>query len=166
MDGAPIPSEDDHAVRTSLIAAGLASFAAVVLLTSGGHARSATVQHTCSATDKQFISTTELSMTALGVWGDDYRHGEATEAELIAEARRATVRVETLNPSDPALRKTKTLMAGMLAEYGRAMLAKSKQKDAASHMYRAYGLANFAHDVLVDAEPELRRRGCDVSALL
>ena len=153
-------------VRTSLIAAGLLAFAAIVLLTSGGRARSATVQHTCSATDKQFISTTELSMTALGIWGDDYRRGEATEAEVIAEARRATVRVETLNPSDPALRKTKTLMAGMLAEYGRAMVAKAKKKDAAPHMYRAYGLANFAYDVLADAEPELRRRGCDVSALL
>jgi hypothetical protein len=137
-----------------------------VLLTSGGHGRGATVEHTCSATDKQFIANTQLSMTALGVWGDDYRNGEATEAELIAEARRATVRVETLNPSDPALRKAKTLMAGMLAEYARAMLAKSKQKDASSHMYRAYGLANFAHDVLADAEPELRRRGCDVSSLL
>jgi hypothetical protein len=161
--GAP---EDDRAVRTGLIAAGLASFAAVVLLTGGGHGRGATVAHTCSATDRQFIARTELSMTALGVWGDDYRRGEATEAEVIAEARRAATRVQTLNPSDPALRKTKTLMAGMLTEYGRAMLAKSKQKDAAPHMYRAYGLANFAHDVLVDAEPELRRRGCDVSSLL
>ena len=166
MDEAEVPPEDDPAVRTGLIAAGLASLAAVVLLTGGGHGRGATVEHTCSATDKQFISKTELSMTALGVWGDDYRRGEATEAEVIAEARRATTRVRTLNPSDPALRKTKTLMAGMLTEYGRAMLAKSKKKDAAPHMYRAYGLANFAHDVLVHAEPELRRRGCDVSSLL
>jgi hypothetical protein len=153
-------------VRTSLIAAGLASFAAVVLLTSGGPGRGATTEHTCSATDKQFISKTELSMTALGVWGDDYRRGEASEADVIAEARRATLRVQTLNPSDPALRKTKTFMAGMLTEYGRAMVAKSKQKDASTHMYRAYGLANFAHDTLVDAEPELLRRGCDVSSLL
>ena len=124
------------------------------------------MEHTCSATDKQFIAKTELSMTALGIWGDDYRSGEATEAEVIAEARRATARVQTLNPSDPALRETKTFMAGMLAEYARAMVAKSKKKDASSHMYRAYGLANFAHEVLVDAEPELRRRGCDVSSLL
>ena len=153
-------------MRTGLIAAGLASFAAVVLLTGGGHGRGATVEHTCSATDKQFISKTELSMTALGIWGDDYRRGEASAAEVVAEARKATVRVQTLNPSDPALRATKTFMAGMLAEYGRAMLAKSKQKDASSHMYRAYGLANFAHDTLVDAAPELLRRGCDVSSLL
>ena len=153
-------------MRTGLIAAGLASFAAVVLLTSGGHGRGATVTHTCSVTDKQFISKTEWSMTALGIWGDDYRRGEASAAEVVAEAHKATVRVQTLNPSDPALRETKTFMAGMLAEYGRAMLAKSKQKDASSHMYRAYGLANFAHDTLVDAEPELRRRGCDISGLL
>ena len=66
------------------------------------------MEHTCSVTDKQFISRTELSMTALGIWGDDYRRGEATEAEVIAEARRATVRVETSNPSDPSLRATKT----------------------------------------------------------
>ena len=124
------------------------------------------MDHTCSATDKQFIAKTELSMTALGIWGDDYRSGEATAAEVIAEARRAAVRVEMLNPSDPALRKTKTFMAGMLTEYGRAMVAKSKQKDASKHMYRAFGLANFAHEVLVDAEPELLRRGCDVSSLL
>ena len=46
------------------------------------------------------------------------------------------------------------------------MKAKAKRKDAAPHMYRAYGLANFAFDVLSDAEPELRRRGCDISGLL
>lgn len=153
-------------MRTGLIAAGLASIAAVVLLTSGGYGRGATVEHTCSATDRQFISKTELSMTALGIWGDDYRRGEATEAQVIAEARKATVRVQALNPSDPELQQTKTFMAGMLAEYRRAMLAKSKQKDASTYMYRAYGLANFAHDTLVDAAPELRRRGCDVSSLL
>ena len=166
MDRTAARPEDDSAVRTGLIAAGLASLAAVVLLTGGGHGRGATAEHTCSATDKQFISKTELSMTALGIWGDDYRRGEASAAEVVAEARKATVRVQTLNPSDPALRATKTFMAGMLAEYGRAMLAKSKEKDASSHMYRAFGLANFAHDTLVDAAPELRRRGCDVSSLL
>ena len=166
MDRTAARPEDDPAVRTGLIAAGLASLAAVVLLTGGGHGRGATAEHTCSATDKQFISKTELSMTALGIWGDDYRRGEASAAQVVAEARKATVRVQTLNPSDPALRATKTFMAGMLAEYGRAMLAKSKEKDASSHMYRAFGLANFAHDTLVDAAPELLRRGCDVSSLL
>lgn len=153
-------------MRNGLIAAGLVVFSAVVLLTGGQRAQSATVQHTCSATDRQFINTTELNMTALGAWSDDYRAGEATAKDVITEAEKAAVRVEKLQPSDPSLQKTKTLVAGMLTEYGRAMTAKTKKKDAAPHMYRAYGLANFAHDVLVEAAPELHKRGCDISGLL
>jgi hypothetical protein len=153
-------------VRTGLIAAGLALFAAAVLLTGGGRAESATVAHTCSATDRKFIRHAELNMVALGLWGEQYRDGEVTAVEVVAEARRAAKRVNQLEPSDPSLLKTRTLVAGMITEYGRAMLAKSKQRDAGQHMYRAYGLANFARDVLVDAAPDLRRRGCDVSALL
>ena len=155
-----------RAVRIGLLAVGLALFAAVVLLTSEGRARSATIEHTCSPTDRQFIAKAELNMIALGTWGDDYREGVASEAEVVAEARLAAERVGRLNPSDPSLQRTKILVAGMLAEYGRAMAAKGKEKKSAPHMYRAYGLANFAHDVLTDAAPELRRRGCDVSSLL
>jgi hypothetical protein len=33
-------------------------------------------------------------------------------------------------------------------------------------MYRAYGLANYAHTVLVRADPQLRKLGCDVHPLL
>jgi hypothetical protein len=155
------------AVRTGLIAAGLALLAAVVLVTGTGRARSATtVDHTCSATDMQFIRKSELNMTALGTWTQDYRDGAATEAEIVSEARKAAKRIDALGPSDPSLRQTQQLLAGMLLEYSRAMAAKAKNKDAAPHMYRAYGLANFAHDVLTDAAPELQRRGCDVSSLL
>jgi hypothetical protein len=166
MEGRPFSTDHGNAVRNGLIAAGLALFSAVVLLSGGGRARSATVQHTCSATDREFISTTELNMTALGVWSEDYRAGEATAAEVISEARKAVIRVQKLDPSDPSLQKTRSLVAGMLTEYGRAMTAKTKKKDAAPHIYRAYGLANFAHDVLVDAAPDLRKRGCDISGLL
>jgi hypothetical protein len=153
-------------VRTGLIAAGLALLAAVVLLTGGGRARSATLAHTCSAADRQFISKTELNLTALGIWSEDYRRGDVTEAEVVAEARKAAQRLERLQPTDPSLRTTKPLLAGMLTEYGRGMAAKARHRSAARHVYRAYGLANFAHDVLADAEPGLRRQGCDVSALL
>jgi hypothetical protein len=159
-------SDHGSAVRNGLIAAGLALFGAVILLSGGGRAHSATIQHTCSATDRQFISSTQLNMTALGAWSDDYRAGDATASEVIAEARKAATRVEQLSPSDPSLQKTKALVAGMLTEYGRAMTAKTKERDAAPHMYRAYGLANFAHDVLTDAAPELQKRGCDISSLL
>ena len=153
-------------MRNGLIAAGLVLLSALVLLTGSGRARSATVRHTCSATDKQFIQKTELDMTALGIWSEDYRDGVATEEEVVAEAKKAVRRVTALEPSDPSLQKTKVLIAGMLTEYSRAMYAKAKEKDAAPHVYRAYGLANFANDVLSDAAPELRRRGCDVSSLL
>jgi hypothetical protein len=150
-------------VRTGLIAAGLALLAAVVLATNG-HARSATVEHTCSAADRQFIAKAELNMTALGIWSEDYRRGEATAAEVVAEAGRAARRVETLQPTDPSLRQVKIYVAGMFTEYARGLAA--KRKNAARHVYRAYGFANFAHDVLTDAAPALRRRGCDVSSLL
>jgi hypothetical protein len=33
-------------------------------------------------------------------------------------------------------------------------------------MYRAYGLANFAHTVLVRAQSPLDRLGCDIRPLL
>jgi hypothetical protein len=33
-------------------------------------------------------------------------------------------------------------------------------------MYRAYGLANYAHGVLEKAQPALVRRGCDLTDLL
>ena len=153
-------------VRTGLIAAGLALFAATVLLTGGGRAESATVAHTCSATDRQFIRQAELNMVALGLWGEQYREGEVTAQEVVAEARSAAKRIDHLQPSDPSLKRTRALVSGMITEYGRAMLAKAKEREAGPHMYRAYGLANFARDVLVDAAPELQRRGCDVSSLL
>lgn len=153
-------------MRSGLIAAGLAVFAAAVLLTGGGRAEGAAIAHTCSATDRQFIRVAELNMVALGVWGENYREGSATAKQVVGEAQKAAVRVGRLQPSDPSLKKTKTLVTGVFSEYGRAMDAKSKERDAGPHMYRAYGLANFAHDVLVDAAPELERRGCDVSSLL
>ena len=57
-------------------------------------------------------------------------------------------------------------MGAMFTEYARAMNAEAKHKDAGPHIQRSYGLANFAHDVLVQAEPGLKARGCDVSPLL
>jgi hypothetical protein len=33
-------------------------------------------------------------------------------------------------------------------------------------MFHAYALANLAHDTLVQAEPPLAKRGCDVAPLL
>ena len=152
-------------LRTSLIAAGLALLAATVLVT-GGRADGSNVRHTCSATDRDFIGAAATNMTALGIWGEQYAHGDATAAQVVAEARKAAKRIAGTSPSDPSLAKTRVLMEGMFSSYARAIHAKAKNDDAASHMYRAYGLANFARDVLLDAQPGLDKLGCDVAPLL
>ncbi len=46
------------------------------------------------------------------------------------------------------------------------MLAAKERRQAGEHMHSAYGLANFAREVLLEAQPELAKRGCDVTALL
>jgi hypothetical protein len=110
----------------------------------------ATVEHTCSATDKQFLQTTALNMNMLGYWSSN----------------RAAARVDATDPTDPSLSQTRQIVRAMLSEYWRAVAASAHHREAGLHMMRAYGLANFAHDVLSQAEPALSSRGCDVSSLL
>lgn len=155
-------------VRSGLTAAGLVLLAASILLPAAvGRAEpGAKIVHTCTPTDRDFIKTAESNIAALGLWGEEYLRGDATAREVIKEAEDAETVVRRTSPRDGSLRKTQLLMRAMFTEYARAIRAKSKNKDAAGHMYRAHGLANFARDVLIDAEPELRKRGCDVSALL
>ena len=57
-------------------------------------------------------------------------------------------------------------MDSMLVEYRKAITAKERKRDPSRHMYRAYGLASFARDVLQQAAPALQHRGCDVKSLL
>ena len=155
-------------VRLGLTAAGLVLFAASILLPAAvGRAQpEAEIVHTCTATDRDFIKTAQSNIAALGLWGDEYVRGEATAREVIGEAEDAETLIRRTGPRDGSLRRARMLMRAMFLEYARAIRAKSKNKDAAEHMYRAYGLANFARDVLIDADPELRKRGCDVSSLL
>jgi hypothetical protein len=122
--------------------------------------------HTCSATDRQFIETARTNMTALGLWADEYLHGDLHAADVIGETKQATTLIEQTSPTDPSLAQTRSLMTGMFTEYGKAIHAQSRHRDAGPHMYRAYGLANFAHGVLEQARPALAKRGCDVTALL
>ena len=163
------PTADHPVVRSGLTAAGLVLLAALVVLpTALGRAQPARAEvvHTCSVTDRDFIKTAESNLAALGLWGEEYLRGEATAREVITEAKAAAKVVRRAGPHDPSLRRTQALLHAMFSEYARAIWAKSKDRDAGTHMYRAYGLANFARDVLIEAAPELRARGCDVSALL
>ena len=85
---------------------------------------------------------------------------------MIGETKQATELVQATSPTDPSLAQTRSLMSGMFTEYGRAVRAQARHRDAGPHMYRAYGLANFAHDVLEQAKPALGKRGCDITPLL
>ena len=135
----------------------------VVLMDGKGRAA---VVHTCSATDRQFIGVAQLNMAALGSLSEDYLRGDAKADDVIELTRSSVVVLHNTNPSDPSLSKTRAILRAMFVEYGRAIRADEQKKDPGKYIYRAYGLANFAHDILQGAKPALAKRGCDVSPLL
>jgi hypothetical protein len=85
---------------------------------------------------------------------------------VLEQTDSAVTTLSNTNPSDPSLSKTRTILRAMFLEYGRAIAAEKHHRDPGKYIFRSYGLANFAHDVLSKAEPALAKRGCDVSPLL
>jgi hypothetical protein len=147
-------------------AALLVAFLVGFAVRGGGDDRESAVRHTCAATDLRFIETAKTNMTALGIWAAGYKSGEIEPEEVAKEARGAAKRVGYVDPMDPSLRHAQKLMNAMFTEYGEAVALYAKGKDAGERMYRAYGLANFAREVLLEAQPELAKHGCDVGPLL
>lgn len=149
-------------------AAGLAlaifAMGSLVLLV-GGKGRAAVV-HTCSATDRQFIGAAQLNMAALGSLSQEYLAGDAKARDVIEQADASVTAMLNTNPSDTSLSKTRQILRAMFSEYGRAIRADAHHHNPGKYIYRAYGLANFAHDILAQAQPGLAERGCDVSPLL
>lgn len=141
--------------------------AALALLGSGcGGGGAEAAAHSCTPTDRQFIRAATLNMASVATLGRSYLEGDAHADEVIDEADRAARIVDKSRPSDPALGRMRNLLGAMFLEYGRAIRAREDNGDAGAHMYRAYGLAGFASDVLREAEPDLRELGCDVTSLL
>ena len=105
-------------------------------------------------------------MTALGSLSQDYLQGNAQADDVILQTDSAVTSLLNTNPSDPSLSKTQKILRAMFLEYGRAIRADKHHHDPGKYIYRAYGLANFAHDTLAQAQPALAKRGCDVSPLL
>jgi hypothetical protein len=152
--------------RIGLTAAGLIATVTVALaLVTSGRARP-NLAHTCSATDRQFIEAARTNMTALGLWGEQYENGETDGGDVAREARAGAKIVRGMGPTDFSLRQTKRILVGMLTEYARAVQIQERHGNAGPHMYRAYGLANYAHSVLARARPPLLKLGCDVGPLL
>src|SRR5919106_1592535 len=98
-----------------------------------------------------------LALTAFGCGGAE---------EIAVEAFSASARVANVEPKDPSLRQAQKYLDAMFTEYGEAVTLHAEGTDSGEHMYRAYGLANFARDVLAEAQPALQHAGCDVSPLL
>jgi len=105
-------------------------------------------------------------MAAIGLWGDQYESGDVPASEVVDHARQAAGAVRRLAPTDPSLEQTRRLLVGMFTEYAKAIRIHARRGNAGPHMYRAYGLANYAHGVLAKAQPALSARGCDLSTLL
>ena len=152
--------------RLALTAAGLLTAVSLALFLATSVRANASVRHTCSATDRQFIDTAKTNIAAIGLWGQEYLHGDARPGEVVSEAKQAAKIVMGTAPTDPSLSTTRSLLNGMFTEYGKAVHARAKHRDAGPHMYRAYGLANYAHGVLAKAQPPLFRLGCDLTPLL
>ena len=149
-------------------AAGLVSAVIVLSVTMlfVGGTGNAQIRHTCSPTDRQFIDVAQLNMASLGSAAEDFLHGSSKAQAVIDTAGSARQNVNGTHPEDPSLAKTRAILAAMFVEYGKAIRADTRHRDPGKYIYRAYGLANFAHDVLSQAREPLMQRGCDVSPLL
>ena len=122
--------------------------------------------HSCTATDQSFIQTATIDVTGLGALANELRSGLIEPREVAAEAFDAAERVRHVKPEDPSLRAAQKYLGGMFSEYGTAVGLIGKGKDGSARVQRAYGLANFARDILAEAQPALQEKGCDVGPLL
>jgi hypothetical protein len=124
------------------------------------------IAHSCTATDQSFIHTASVNVTALGALASEFKSGAVEPQEVALEAFDSAERVAHVRPKDPSLRQAQTYLGGMFNEYGAAVELLGDGEDASERMQRAYGLANFAREVLAEAQPELQSQGCDVAPLL
>lgn len=122
--------------------------------------------HSCGATDQRFLETATVNVVAFNQLADDFRAGQVEATIIAEEAFNAAKRVGHVEPNDPSLRQAQKYLDAMFTEYGEAVTLHAEGKSSGQRMFRAYGLANFARDVLLEAQPALQREGCDVAPLL
>ena len=145
-----------------VLAVAAVSFFSLIL----GPTSQASVAHSCYPVDKQFIVSAQLNMAMLGQTSEDYMRGSAKPDDVIEQANSALRALKDTRPADPSLTRTKLVLRAMFLEYRKAIQANARHHSPGEHIYRAYGLANFAHDLLVHEQKPLMKRGCDVSPLL
>ena len=146
---------------------GLTAAALILAFTAGGCGRSEeSFAHSCVATDRKFIETANLNVTAFNDLSVEFRAGKIAAEEIAAEAFSAADRLGHVRPRDPSLKQAQKYLDSMFNEYGEAVTLHAQGKNPGERMQRAYGLANFARDVLAKAQPGLQAEGCDVAPLL
>jgi hypothetical protein len=126
----------------------------------------AKVTHTCYPVDRQFIVAAQLNMVALGDASDEFLRGQAKPNEVVDETRTALRNLANTRPADPSLTRAKLVLRAMFLEYQKAIQAEAHHHPPGKHIYRAYGLANFAHDLLAQEQGPMAKQGCDISNLL
>lgn len=152
-----------------IAAAGLAlavAALAFVNLVLGPTESQAGVVHSCYPVDRQFIVSAQLDMVSLGEAADDYLRGQSRSSEVIRQTRAVMRSLANTRPADPSLSRTKLVLRVMFLEYEKAIQATAHHRSPGKHIYRAYGLANFAHDLLTSEQKPLAAQGCDVTPLL
>jgi hypothetical protein len=122
--------------------------------------------HTCSAADKQFLLTVDSNMQLLSYWSDSFTSGDATPGVVIKQARAEAAQVWASTPTDPSLLTARSLLRKMFLEYGMAVKSKAMGGSPGTHVQTAYQLANDVHELLVQAQPGMTQKGCDLAPLL
>lgn len=127
---------------------------------------SGTIQHTCSAPDKQFLQTVVSNMTQLSYWSDELQTGDATPGDVIRQTVSESKQIGATGPTDPSLVTARSLLRKMFLEYAAAVRAKALGNSPGIDVRNAYTLANGVHDLLVQEQPAMAAKGCDVTPLL
>lgn len=152
--------------RIGVTAAALVVALVFALSVRGGTGSGDPLVHSCDAADRRFLEKAAVYVTSFDAWASDFRAGSADPAAVAEEASLAAEEVTTVEPSDPSLRVAQKYLDAMFTEYGQALELQAAGEDAGDRFWRAWGLRNFSHDALAEAQPALARLGCDVGALL
>lgn len=147
----------------------IAVFGLTVLVLLFGLSRtpaSATVEHSCGLTDREFLQIVTFQLQSVGMYGNDYLHGEAKAKELIAASNEAARAVRHAGPFDTSLQTAQNYLPGMFLHYAHAVRMREAGKNSSPDMYRAYAIGARVKAVLAEARPALKAAGCDVTDLL
>jgi hypothetical protein len=152
-------------LRLGVIMVLLLAAASVILGLSRSSAH-ATVEHSCGLTDREFLQIAALNIESVGIYGNDYLHGNAKATELIAVSKEAARAIRATVPYDTSLQTVRGYLPAMFLDYANAVRMREQGKDAGPDMYVAYAIGARAKEVLREAQPALTAAGCDVSDLL